>query len=322
MTDVSENIPDSLPDVQSAAIDMRPWHGGKRRRKKYGINLNLEELAPYPEFEKLTYFNEMTLIRRAQGGNLDARNEMWVRNLRLVYSIINEFHVPPDMTADALQEGAIGIKRAIEKFDLERYGAFSTYAWAWVWQRIQTFLHRRVNPCRVPAQLTQEYARFRQGMSRAATEAETEEVLAKWKEQEPHVFSRLLGIYRISTPIPLQLLPETAHPAYEDVSFDDTIDRTALIAAALPRLPERERTIITRRFGLDGAPEETLEQLGSRFNVTRERIRQIEGSGLRRLARFIVPEGAICTSRCESNEITRFVQGLGYGRREPLITSF
>ena len=290
MTDVANNTPDSSPDVESATIDMRLWHGGKLRRKKYGIILNLEEFAPYPEFEKLTYFNEMTLIRRAQGGDLGARNEMWVRNLRLVYAIINEFHVPPDMTADALQEGAIGIKRAIEKFDLERYGAFSTYAWAWVWQRIQSFLHRRVKPCRVPAQLTQQYARFRQGMSRAATEAETEVVLATWKEREPNVFSRLLGIYRISTPIPLHLLPEAAHPVYEDLSFDDTIDRAALIATALPRLPERERTVITRRFGLDGDPEETLEQLGSRFCVTRERIRQIESSGLRRLERYIVPD--------------------------------
>lgn len=287
MTNVPENIPESTHDIQSVAEAIRPWHGEKRRKRRYWSNQNPEDFAFYPEFEKLSYFNEMTLIRKAQAGDLHARNELWERNLRLVYTIINNFNVSPDMMADALQEGAIGIKRAIEKFELDRYGAFSTYAWTWIWQRIQIFVQRRTRLCRIPANLTQHYARFRRDMLQAYTEAEAFDVIASWKEQEPHIVSRLVGIHRISTPLGLHLLPEECHPVYEDRWAEEDIDRHALISDAVAQLRDREKTIIVRRFGLDGDPEETLEELGSRFQVTRERVRQIEASGLQKIGRFL-----------------------------------
>lgn len=265
--------------------ERKPWSPTDERGRNYWRRFRPEDFVTYPRTTAVSYYEEMTLIRRAQQGDLAARNEVWQRNLRLVFSVVNRFYVPRDLMPDAIQEGAIGIQRAIARFDLERYGAFSTYAWPWIWQRIQRFLHYRAFPARIPAHLYGHYLRFRHEMLRAASVEESFDVLERWRASHSRILPRLIGIHRISTATGLHLIPSDDLPFVEDYRFDEPLERESLVAAIASTLSERQRHIVMRRFALDGRPESTLEELGAELGITRERVRQIEFHAIARLRR-------------------------------------
>lgn len=264
------------------------WSPSRPTGRNYWGRLDPSDFVTYPEFESLSYYEEMTLIRKAQAGDLLARNEIWQRHLRLVFSVVNRLHVPIDLMSDALQEGAIGIERAIRKFDLERYGKFSTYAWPWIWQHIQRFLHTRALPSRIPSNLVRSYFQFRRELRQAAgSTKDTEAVLQRWRESDASVYRRLLGIHTISTAGEIQLVATDSLPTYREHHPQQRLDRESLITEISSILNSRSRYVVVRRFALDGRPESTLEELGIELKVTRERIRQIEQKALLRLKRML-----------------------------------
>ncbi|WP_237229026.1 sigma-70 family RNA polymerase sigma factor, partial [Rubinisphaera sp. JC750] len=236
-----------------------------------------------------SYYNETRLIQKAQAGCVESRNEVWARNVRLVYSVVNRFSLPRDLLADAIQDGALGLKRAIEKYDVEKYTAFSTYAWYWVYQRIQRFVQTHRGRVSVPNHLYKDYCKFRYEFYKNRTPQAVETVIYNWRKRDASVFDRLFSLHLLNTARSLDRCPEIFELPASEEDYDFRIDLEQNLSHALTRLNERERQIVERRFGLYGEPEETLEEVGKRFGVTRERIRQLEARALAKLEKILAP---------------------------------
>jgi len=238
---------------------------------------------------------EMDLARRVDEGDEDARRRLTESNLRLVVSIARRYANYGVPLADLVQEGTVGLLRAIEKFDYRRGYRFSTYATWWIRQAVSRAVMEQRRLLRLPVHVSEALYRLdrvnnrlTQELGRDATEAEIAaemgEPVAKVKE-----------LMRVSAD-PLSL--DTPMGEDEDLRIEDmlesessengeaTLDRLIHqeeVAAMLERLTEREREILTLRYGLAGGEPKTLEEIGDRFKLTRERIRQIEEGAVRKI---------------------------------------
>lgn len=261
-------------------------------RRNYWGKLSPDDFVRYPPYFETSYYDETKLILKAQSGCVISRNEVWIRNVRMVLSVVNQFAIPEHLLADAIQEGSIGLKRAIEKYDLQKYSAFSTYSWYWIYQRIQRFLQINRGRVRVSGHIYKNYCQFRQELRAAQTPRSVETIICHWRGRDPNMFSRLFSIHLLNTATSLHSCPEVFGLSAPEKDLDDRADSEQRIAKALTRLNARERQIVERRFGLDGDPEETLEEIGQKFNppVSRERIRQLEAIALKKLARVLSPD--------------------------------
>ena len=238
-----------------------------RRKRNYWAHLNPAEFAPFPNFEPIPYLTEARLFRRAQSGDQVAFHEIWIRHARLAYSVANQYSIPQSLLADALQEGAFAIRRAIERYEVERYNAFSTYAWYWVYQAMGRFLQRSRYLVPIPAHLWSE-------------------LHIRVKNSDAHVCAgipiQVEAIVPFTRTMPLTSLKPEEHPTTiepSQVPYD-----AALLKSLVKRiLRDREHYVISHRVGLGEVDVLTLEELGKRLDVSRERIRQIETKALQRL---------------------------------------
>ena len=131
----NESTPSIVADSPTKPLAVNDRFG----RYNHWRKRNPDEFVSYPKLNPLPYLKESRLIQLAQQGDIKARNEVWMHYARLVLSVVNRFSIPDRLLADAIQEGSLGIKRAIEKFEIERFHSFSTYAWRWIYQYIQRF---------------------------------------------------------------------------------------------------------------------------------------------------------------------------------------
>lgn len=253
----------------------------RRKRRNYWARLNAADFVSYPKYKPLSYLAEMRLIRLAQQGDLAARNQVWVRNVRLAFSVVNQYSVPTHLLADAIQEGLVGLHRAIEKFDITRYFAFSTYAWYWISQRVRRFLKFNRYSVPIPAHLHSDYHTFRQQISNCNGPREREEMLERWKENQPSSPEMLMRLHALATPIPLHQLPRTEYPAttLDLASLHDNL--SGAVQQVLSVLNERQQQVIIWRYGLMGHAPMTLEEIGAVMGITRERVRQIQAAAER-----------------------------------------
>lgn len=277
-------VPERTPvtyDIGASDESAAPRPIGRNHWKR----LSPDEFVAYPKYEPLSYYQESTLIRRAQQGDLAARNEVWERNARLVLSVANQFSIPLDLMPDAIQEGMLGILRAIEKFDVDRCNTFSTHAWIWIRQRIHRFLstHRHAIP--VPAHLWSDYSRFRRDLTRCPGPREWTHCLELWNRREPRRIHTLLRIHRLISAMRLAevKLPIPIHCPADSVAQE--IDHEYVRREVRSRLNDRDYRVISLRYGLDGTSGATLEEIGTQMGVTRERVRQIQTRAEKRLAR-------------------------------------
>ena len=256
------------------------------------VKAYLKEIGQVP---LLSAEEEQTLARAARAGDADARRHLSEANLRLVVSVAKRYAGRGLPFLDLIQEGNLGLMKAAEKFEPDRGFKFSTYATWWIRQSITRAIADQGRTIRIPVHLVEHINRVRKTageLLRKNGREPTAEEIAVRLEMEPDRVRELLQLAQepvsLETPVGEE---EDAH--LEDFIQDeeagipvDEAGRQLLrreLMSVLKSLTPREERVITLRFGLDDGRPRTLEELGKEFNVTRERIRQIEAKALRKL---------------------------------------
>jgi RNA polymerase primary sigma factor len=257
------------------------------------LQLFLNEMARYP---LLTAAEEVELAKKIERGDQAAKDRMINSNLRLVVSIAKKYQGHGLSLLDLIQEGIIGLIRAVEKFDHRKGFKFSTYATWWIRQAVQRGVANKARTIRMPVHIVdreQKLARAERELlvklGRAPSEEELAEAAKLPLKQVLEVRAAARAVTSIDKPVGAEgdtslgdLMAGDEAPPEEELTISLRQDA---VRKAVDKLPEREREIVKMRFGLDGDPDpQSLEQIGKRLGMTRERVRQIETQALERLS--------------------------------------
>ena len=261
-----------------------------------GIKIYLREIG---QTALLTREDEVKLARRIRRGDEEARQLMIRANLRLVVKIAHDYAQYGLPLLDLISEGNIGLMKAVERFNPRKGGKLSTYAAWWIKQSIKRALANQSKTIRLPAHLVDKIARMRRAERNFAQKKgrdPTEPELAK----AVGVSVATIRMWKTVSLRPASLnapIGDEDSAEYGDIIGDDRnvspvedlSDRQLKgeIEGLLDRLSKREREILMYRYGLRGVKEETLEVVGRRFKVTRERVRQIQNSAVLRLRQML-----------------------------------
>jgi RNA polymerase sigma factor (sigma-70 family) len=261
------------------------YAGGKASRNHWCRALPTAYLD-IPKLRPLDYLKQTRLIIDAQHGDVNALRTVWEHNYRLVLSVANTLHIPDSLMADVLQEGAIGIHRAILKFEVDRWGELSTYAWHWIRMRMRRCLQRQRFRIAVPSHLHAPFISMRMEEERLLTQSEWHDWWCARMKRDRGRFRRLRRMQMLQTAISLRrtLVCRKKVESAELVVSRNELQR--IVQEAFRKLTVQEREIVSLRYGIDGAMPLTLEEVGHRMNLTRERIRQIQNRAEARLLRI------------------------------------
>ena len=256
------------------------------------VRMYLKEIG---KVNLLTAEEEIELAKRMEEGDEDAKKRLAEANLRLVVSIAKRYVGRGMLFLDLIQEGNLGLIKAVEKFDYRKGYKFSTYATWWIRQAITRAIADQARTIRIPVHMVETINKLirvsRQLLQELGREPTPEEIA---KEMEMSV-DRVREILKISQePVSLETpIGEEEDSHLGDFIQDDNVPVPADAAAftllkeqlveVLSTLTDREQKVLRLRFGLDDGRARTLEEVGKEFNVTRERIRQIEAKALRKL---------------------------------------
>jgi RNA polymerase primary sigma factor len=297
--EAEETVPDEPlePLLDQVDEDLRDE---TREQSRANLGVYLGEIARIP---LLSGEEEHALATRVRAGDEAAKQRMVEANLRLVVQIARRYLNRGLPLPDLIEEGNLGLLRAVEKFDPDRGTRFSTYATWWIRQAVVRALANQARTIRLPVHVElllsrymREQRRLTQALGRPPSIAElaaalgiTEEEVEELDEvrQQPVSLDAPVAENRQST-LGDMVVDRTADPAGSLVSL---FQRRAELASVLDDLAANERTVLRRRFGLEGDPPETLETIGQRLKLSRERVRQIEAAGLRKLRALLAARG-------------------------------
>jgi RNA polymerase primary sigma factor len=256
------------------------------------LHLYLREIG---QVKLLTPAEEIALAKRIKRGDKAAREQMIKANLRLVVKIARDYEDLGLPLLDLINEGNIGLMKGVERFDPKKGAKLSTYASWWIKQAIKRALANQSKTIRLPVHVVDKVAHIRRAETqlREAFDREpTDEEVAEHLDLD----ARRVRQYREASRAPLALdapigdddssvVSEIVADTNAAAPFDRLVRETdtALLQEALATLDERESKILAMRFGLDDGEEQTLEQVGEHFGVTRERIRQIQEEALKKM---------------------------------------
>lgn len=296
--DADESIADAPLDTLADEPDE---HVREETRETSRANLRvyLKEIARIP---LLTREAERELARRVRAGDEQAKARLAEANLRLVVQVAHRYLNRGLPLPDLIEEGNLGLLRAVEKFEGDRGTRFSTYAVWWIRQAIARALANQARTIRLPVHVelllgryAKQQRRLEQELGRRPTTEEVARALGMSVEQV-----RELDEIR-HRPLPLDAPAGEGKSPLGDLVADpapgpseavgELLRARADLASVLDDLAANERTVLRRRFGLDGDEPETLEAVGRRLGLTRERVRQIEAAGLRKLRALLAARG-------------------------------
>ncbi|MCZ6677680.1 MAG: sigma-70 family RNA polymerase sigma factor [Candidatus Poribacteria bacterium] len=242
---------------------------------------------------------EVALAKRIEQGDESARDELVQANLRLVVSVATKYQGHNVPLEDLIQEGNIGLMKAASKFDYRKGFKFSTYAIWWIRQAIMRTLDNCSRSIRLPSYIVAKASKFDSAYAHLCQDLHREptlEELSQALELTDKQIQDLLTLNSDAIPLELPLSDEKSATTLSDLvedsqanpevsSIADLVEQD-LVSTLLSKLKERERKVLTMRFGLEGGEEQTLREIGEKLNVTRERIRQLEIEAISRLKRL------------------------------------
>jgi RNA polymerase primary sigma factor len=260
------------------------------------LNKYLREIGRFP---LLTPGQEIALARKIKKGDAAARERMINANLRLVVTIAHDYANLGLPLLDLISEGNIGLTKAVERFDPTKGAKLSTYAMWWIKQSIKRALANQSKTIRLPVHLVDKVAKVRRvslqmsdELGREPTDDELGEELGIAREKVSRLKS--VGIRPASLDLPIgdddsTYFGDLIGDEETQTPFELLRDKNLLgeIDGMIEVLNEREKNIITQRFGLNGGTPKTLEDLGKNFGVTRERVRQLQNIALAKLRRAL-----------------------------------
>jgi RNA polymerase primary sigma factor len=256
------------------------------------VQMYLDEIGKTP---LLTKNQEVQLAKRIERGDERAKAHLTRANLRLVVSIAKKYANRGVSLLDLVQEGNIGLMRAVEKFDYRKGYKFSTYATWWIRQAVTRAIADKGRTIRVPVHMVEKinkYYRVQRTLAAELNRDPTDEEVARAMDVEAEEIERIRRVSRRSISLETPVGEDSSSElgdfiADEDSATPHDLATTSLLKArmqeALNGLPERERMVLEYRFGLSGGQPKTLEEVGEKFDVTRERIRQIQLTALAKI---------------------------------------
>jgi RNA polymerase primary sigma factor len=259
------------------------------------LQLLLADISARP---LLTPAEEVALAKRIERGDVEAKHRMVASNLRLVVSIAKRYRGMGLPLLDMIQEGAIGLDRAAEKFDWRRGHKFSTYATWWIRQAVQRAISNNARTIRIPIHAVERRRNIdvvQQQLESELGRRPTRDEIAAASGLSPASVDEVFAMARTTVSLnqsfgadgsdQVELGELVADPRGENL--DDELEREyrrLVVRGALTKLPARERFVLERHYGLTGAPE-TLQEIGTDLGLTRERVRQLEVHALSTLSR-------------------------------------
>ena len=266
------------------------------RESENGIKIYLREIGQIP---LLTPKDEIRLAARIKKGDKAARAQMIKANLRLVVKIAHDYSNFGLPLLDLISEGNIGLMKAVERFDPKKGGKLSTYAAWWIKQSIKRALANQAKTIRLPVHLVDKISKMKRAghklsekLGREPTDQELADILGLTRAKVAQL--RTISIRPASLDAPIgdddatefsEIVGDEAALTPFELLRDKTLRQE--VRDILEELEPREAEILTMRFGLDGNKPKTLEEVGKKFKVTRERVRQIQNIALTKLRRVM-----------------------------------